>query len=499
MNKKIAKQIPDLPEGVINHLPDFVVAYIRSLENHIEQQNLVIKELKQTVQQLTDKVQKLENQLSKNSSNSSKPPSSDGFQKPNRTKSLREESDKKSGGQRNHIGKTLQQVKTPDYVVVHSPKSCYLCGHNLTSVNDGKECEIKRQVFDIPEPKIEITEHRISEKICPCCGEASKGLFPENITAPTQYGERTQTLAAYFSHQHFMPFERLAQAFQDIFDIEISQGTLANLDAKLFKKLECFEHNLKNNLINSPVLHFDETGIRCNKTTNWMHVTSSASATFFGVHSKRGKEAINSFDIMPNFKGIAMHDHWKPYFSYKNIQHLLCNAHHLRELTFIFEHENEEWANDMKKLLLLAKQMTEKHSEERSLPSEKIEYILKQYNKIIFHGFLYHEKLSPMLQKKYGKQKQRLGKNLLNRLANYQKSVLAFIFDFTLPFTNNQGERDIRMVKVKQKISGSFRKMSRLKIFCRIRSYISTARKQNWNIFKAIIKAIQGKAILLET
>ena len=506
MNKKIAKQAPTLPESVINNLPDFIVAYIRFLEDcieqqniHIEQQNVLIEQLNSKVKQLTEKVKDLENQLTKNSSNSSKPPSSDGFKQPNKARSLREKSDKKSGGQPGHVGSTLKQVKNPDYVVIHSPKSCSSCGCDLSSTKEEKECAEKRQVFDIPPPKIEVTEHRISGKTCPCCGKITSSTFPEDITASTQYGVRIKALSAYFTNQHFMPFERLSLMFEDVFDIKISQGTISNIDKKLYANLECFEDNLKAYLLHSKVLHFDETGIRCNKKTNWVHVVSSVSATFFGMHVKRGREAINAFNIMPKFKGLAMHDHWYPYFAYRNVQHLLCNAHHLRELTGIFEQEKEEWANNMKKLLLIAKKMTEEHIQDGKLPPEKIEFILKEYNSIIFQGFLYHEKLPPLLQKTRGKTRQRPGKNLVDRLANYQQEVLRFIFDLSLPFTNNQGERDIRMVKLKQKISGSFRKLWRAKIFCRIRSYISTARKQDWNIFDAIIKAIQNAPLLLET
>ena len=476
----------------INSLPTWAQELINKLLR-------VNQELVHRVQKLENRVKELEAQLAKNSSNSSNPPSGDGFQKPKRTSSLRGKSDKKSGGQQGHIGKTLQQVKNPNYVLVHAPKACSLCGYDLSNIKEEKEMAEKRQVFDTPAPKIEITEHRISAKSCPCCSKITKGLFPERVSAPAQYGERLQALAAYLTHQHFMPFERLAQIFQDMFDIEISQGTFVNLDQRLFTKLEHFEDNLKIYLLNSKVLHFDETGIRCNKKTNWVHVASSESATFFGVHAKRGREAIDAFDIMPKFKGIAMHDHWYPYFAYKHVQHILCNAHHLRELTFVFEHEHEAWANDMKNLLLIAKQMREEHAKDGNLPEAKIETIIKKYNEIVFQGFLYHENLPPLLQKNKGKQKQRTGKNLLNRLANYQKSVLQFIYDFATPFTNNQGERDIRMVKLKQKISGSFRKIQRAEIFCRIRSYISTARKQNWNIFNAIIKTIQGAPQLLST
>ena len=212
----------------------------------------------------------------------------------------------------------------------------------------------------------------------------------------------------------------------------------------------------------------------------WTHVASSEKATFFGMHIKRGRDAINAFNILSKFKGIAIHDHWFPYFSYKHIQHGLCNAHHLRELTFVYEHEKEAWAKDMKEFLLKAKKTVEEHIGEgnkKTLPKEQLKILIEEYEGIILKGVLYHSHLPLLSQGKKGKKRQRPGKNLLDRLADYQECVLRFINDFSVPFTNNQGEQDIRMAKLKQKISGGFRKFSGGEIFCRIRSDISTARK----------------------
>ncbi|MFT4553643.1 MAG: transposase [Chlamydiales bacterium] len=351
----------------------------------------------------------------------------------------------------------------------------------------------------MPEPKIEVTEHQIEAKRCPCCGDISKGSFPGNVTAYTQYGDRIQALAAYFSHQHFLPFDRLSQMLNDIFGIAISPGTCVNIDRRLFEKLEVFEVNLKAHLVASQVLHFDETGMRCEKKLHWIHVASSEVATFFGIHTKRGKEAINAFDILSEFQGTAIHDHWFPYFTYKHIQHGLCNAHHLRELTFIYEHEKEDWAKEMKGFLLKAKKEVEEHIDDACLSESQREALIEEYGGIVLKGLIYHTKLPPLPQSKKGKRKRRPGKNLLDRLADHHESVLRFISDFSVPFTNNQGEQDIRMVKLKQKISGCFRKLKGGEVFCRIRSYISTARKQGWKIWKVLAEAIQGRPRLLPT
>ena len=281
--------------------------------------------------------------------------------------------------------------------------------------------------------------------------------------------------------------------------MEISTGTFANIDRRLFEKLGSFEVNLKSHLISSKVLHFDETGMRCNKKLHWIHVTSSDSATFYGMHAKRGKEALDDFNLLQEFKGTAVHDHWFPYFSYKQVKHGLCNAHHLRELTFIHDHEKEEWAKDMRVFLLKTKKITEDHAKDGYLKESDIKALEQEYKSIILKGLAYHEKLPPLPKSKRGRQKQRAGKNLLDRLSKQHEPVLRFMHDFSVPFTNNQAEQDIRMVKLKQKISGCFRKPEGGDIFCRIRSYISTSRKQGWKVWDALSEAIRGRPRLLST
>jgi transposase len=461
------------------------------IENLSEQNHL----LQLKLENFQVKLEHLQGILAKNSSNSSKPPSSDGLKKPPKTRSQRGASGKKPGGQKGRKGTTLNRVEKPDYIVIHAPTACTGCGFNLEKVESNRS--ENRQVFEVPEPKIEVTEHQAVVKTCPCCGITSKGKFPESIKAPVQYGERIQALAVYFQHQHFVPIDRTCQIFKDVFGVTISPGTCANIDQKLFKNLEIFEANLKTYLLAAKVLHFDETGMRCDKKLNWVHVTSSESATFYGIHKNRGQEAIEAFNILPQFSGIAIHDHWFPYFTYEQVTHGLCNAHHLRELDYMYNEEKEEWASEMRKLLLKAKKEVKRSQGQGVLLKDCQLEIEKQYAQIIASGYEYHATLPPLPKGKRGRQKQRAGKNFLDRLRDKQSCVLLFMYDFNVPFTNNLGEQDIRMNKVKQKISGCFRKFHCGEIFCRIRSYISTARKQKWKIWDSLIEAIRGSPRLL--
>jgi transposase len=237
--------------------------------------------------------------------------------------------------------------------------------------------------------------------------------------------------------------------------------------------------------------------MRCEKKLRWVHVASSLTATLYTIHAKRGQEAMDEAGILPNFKGKGVHDHWFPYFSYQQVVHGLCNAHHLRELTYIHEEKKEEWAKQMKDVLIFANEEVKKYVQQGSLPPAVVLQIENMYGKIIDEGLAYHKSLPALPKSKRGKQKQREGKNLLDRLQEKRECVLRFIHDFSVPFTNNQGEQDIRMVKLKQKISGSFRTFSGGQIFCRIRSYISTARKQGWSIWGALCDAMKGSPRLL--
>lgn len=479
MNSHTTVSIPTLSGEAFDALPESIRFYIRYLESR--------------VQQLEARVHELEARLAKDSSNSGKPPSSDGLKR--KPKSLRKQSDKRPGGQQGRVGKGLTQVSNPDVVVIQAPANCTGCGSNLSNVS-GTVAE-QRQVFDIPQPEVKVTEHRIEEKKCPCCAELNRASFPENIRGPVQYGDRIRALIAYFSHEHFIPVDRVCEIFEDIFGVSLSPGTCANVDERLFANLGIFEASLKAYLLAARVLHFDETGMRCEKKLHWVHVASSQLATLYTMDAKRGQEAMDEAGILPAFQGIAIHDHWFPYFAYSQMKHGLCNAHHLRELIFVHEQEKEDWARQMHDLLISANKEVENHVEQGALPPEIVLRIEQAYQQILTDGLMYHASLSPLPTGKRGKQKQRDGKNLLDRLNEKRDCVLRFIHDFSVPFTNNQGERDIRMVKLKQKIAGCFRAFRGSEIFCRIRSYISTARKQKWNVWDALTEAIRGSPRLL--
>jgi transposase len=500
MNQEPITKPSSLNPEVFTSLPQIAQDYIRGLENYVYSVEKHVVSLMTQMQGFVAKVQELEARLAKDSSNSSKPPSSDGLGKKPKTSSLRGKSGKKPGGQPGHTGRTLEQISNPDNIEIHSPETCDNCQKNLfeTSTFDIE----KRQVFDLPEVAVEVTEHRAEIKLCPCCGHKNKGMFPENVKAPVQYGERVRSLAAYFEHQHLIPFERLTQIFEDLYGIFLSQGTCHNIDKKLFKNLASFESNLKAHLLACNVLNFDETGARCEKKLHWIHVTSSTTATFYGIHEKRGQEALDDFDILPRFTGTAVHDHWFPYFAYTQVKHGLCNAHHLRELKYVFEQEKAEWAKKMETFLHKAnKAVNQAKAQGKSeLKIEEVELIHQKYAQIILEGAQYYQGLSDLTNEgmePLAEGQIKSGFKLLRRLLRKMDAVLAFIHDFRVPFTNNEAEQEIRMQKVKQKISGCFRSFKGGVISCRIRSYIATARKQGWKILESLAEAIRGSPRLL--
>ena len=502
MNVEAKTFLPVLPGEVLSALPGVVSMFIGCLQKNIQKQDEKIQQQDEQIQQQDEQIQQLqalvyelEAKLAKDSTNSGKPPSSDGLKR--KPKSLRVESDKKKGAQDGHAGKNLESVRNPDTIVMHTPTSCGGCGSSLAEAN--ATCMGTRQVFDIPPIKIKVTEHRIEGKECLRCGKLTKGEFPENVKSPVQYGDQVRTLVAYFSNQHFIPVKRVCDILKDVFGTPISPGTCANIEKKLSINLTSFEEGLKTHLLGSHTLHFDETGMRCKKKLHWVHVAASNEATLYTMHEKRGKEAIEAAGILPNFTGVAVHDYWVPYFGYTQATHALCNAHHARELIFAHEHEKEKWAKPMLDHLIQANKEVEKYIELGALPHKLLEKIKQEHKKLLADGMLYHASLpSPVSNGTRGRKRQRYGKNLLDRLDKKSDCVLRFTHDFSVPFTNNLAERDIRMVKVKQKVSGCFRTSSGGDYFCRVRSYISTARKQKWNVLDSLLDAVRGMPRLLQ-
>jgi transposase len=456
--------------------PEAVVNLIQGLlEVHQKQ----INEFTVTIEKLQKRVEELELQVKKNSHNSNKPPSSDGLKK-QRSKKSNRKSKKKPGGQKGHEGHQLRMSKNPDHRQIHDVKKCHSCNESLEETEtSGYD---SRQVFDIPEIKLEVTEHQAAIKECPFCGCINKAEFPEGITRPTQYGEKIKGLVVYLSQYQLLPYERLVDFMKDIFGFSISKGTVYNFNKQGYDLLKPVEEKTKELLKESSILHSDETGISCIKTLQWMHVASTSLLTYYLIHAKRGKNAMDDMGILSDYQGRVIHDFWKPYFRYE-VKHGMCNAHTIRELIFLHEEYKQKWADEMIDLLLRIKKKVDCCI--MGLRASTMQAFEKDYDRVIKKGFFKNPFL-PGDNHKRGRKKQTKAWNLLSRLEVYKKEILAFMFDKSVPFDNNQAERDLRMVKVQQKISGCFRSEEGAKIFCRIRGYISTVRKNDINVFSAL-------------
>lgn len=442
-----------------------------------------IAELEKVVQQQAARIAELEKRLNKNSSNSSKPPSSDGLGKPPRTTSLRENGKRNSGGQKGHKGETLKQIESPDIVKRHAALTCPDCRCSL--ISSPVIGIVKRQVFDIPPPKIEVTEHQAEIKYCECCDKRITATFPAGVLAPVQYGEVIRSWSVYYQYQHFIPEDRLQQLFSDLYGIQLATATLTSYNQIAFDALGPFEASVLSSVKNAVVKNLDETGFRVAGKTQWLHVASTKTATYYHVSSKRKS-------LLEGLSGTVVHDHWKSYYSLDGVEHALCNQHHLRELKAITEHDKEPWAYEMTRLLRVALRCRHFH-DYHPIPDSRIKRFITIYDKIIQVGLAYHEELTPLPCKgKQGRQPRRTGHNLLLRLFHYKQDVLRFLHAPAVPFTNNDAERDLRMMKCKQKISGGFRTVQGAEQFARIRGFISTVRKQGLNIISSIQSLFSG-------
>ena len=461
---------------------------IRELEALLEQALVRIGELE-------SQVAKLQQQLAKNSRNSSKPPSSDGPQKPNakpKPKSLRKKGQRPSGGQSGHRGETLKRSKRIDRTEkIAAPKRCS-CGVSLEDI-EGVVGEA-RQVHDIPPIKIEVTEYRLEEKSCPCCQTVNRGVFPEHVRASVCYGPRLQAIATYCRTYQLLPSARTCELIEDVYGLRISEGTLANIlsnaDEIVAPSVEATAEALKQ----AELAHADETGLRIEGKRHWLHVVSNKELTYYAVHKKRGSEAMDSIGIIPAFRGRLMHDHWHPYFNYTECCHSLCNTHHLRDLTFVHEELGKAWAKRMNTCLLDMNRavMAAKALGRTRLAGGTLKTLLRRYDEIIQDGYTEEPSPKPSPKKKRGKPKKGKSYGLLDRFDKKRDQILPFLTDFKVPFGNNLGEQDIRMVKTQQKISGTFRSWLGATQFCNIRSYISTARKQGARALQVLSDAFMG-------
>lgn len=450
----------------------------------IESCHRLIIELSKQLELLTQKVKELESRLGQNSQNSSLPPSSDGLKKrPAFTRRL----GRKTGGQVGHQGKTLQMVATPDFVEEHAATVCS-CGTCLAQVE--KQTIEKRQIFDLPEPKLEITEHRLQSCTCPCCGKINIGEFPADVNARAQYGQGVKAFTVLLATDYKMPLANISQLFHDLFGYELNESTSLNAQAACGEALEESEGVIRQKLLDSPVNHFDETGLRVQGKLHWLHVCSNSLYTYLFVHANRGAKALEyKVSVLPHYEGWAIHDFWRSYLNYPKCKHGVCGAHLLRELEGLKE-RGSQWAKRMQDLLLYA---YEKSEQGRAVVPD-FSLICRQYERICQQGE--QEEPPPEQRFKGKKPKKTKGRNLLERFVNYKDAVLAFAQYAQVPFTNNQAERDLRPAKVKQKVAGCFRTFNGAAFYARICSFVSTARKHQCNVFKELIAVFNGYSFL---
>ena len=442
---------------------------------------------------LLAKVVELEERLNKNSRNSNKPPSSDGLsKKPVSRPAFERKKGKTSGGQPDHKGKTLEISSSPDHIENHLPSHC-ACGTAL----DQSEAEVLeiRQVFDFPEPKLEITEHRKLGCQCGGCGQYHQGIFPLEVGARVQYGHGVRAMVVLLNTWFKLPLQKIGLLFSDLYGYAINTGTIISATEACYDQLEESEAVIKKSLLESLVAHFDETGMRVVGKLHWLHVCCTSLFTYLFIHAKRGKEALeDSLSVLPGFTQWAIHDCWSSYFNISTCSHGICGAHILRELKALEERE-VQWASWIRRYLMALYRMTDQGKGVLSAQEKE------KARRLFDHIWEAADRLEPQPTKPKsarGRPKATKGRNLLIRLKKHQAEVLAFAWHKEVPFTNNQAERDLRPAKTKQKVAGSFRTLEGAKRFARIHGFVSTTRKHQINVFEQLKLAFSGQTFLTD-
>ena len=445
--------------------------------------------LKAEVLRLQAENAELRRRLGMNSENSHKPPSSDGYQKKSVRPALPKKDKEAPGGKKGHKGKTLRQVNKPDQIHVHLPEKCAVCGR-IIETEEPHRIVGKRQVFDLPQPKLEVHEHQQGQIVC--CGQVQSGSYPAYVTNRVQYGPKVQAFVTKLSVDHKMPLGQISTLFTDMYGYELNSGTIENALEKGYHLTAPLEAAVVDALKESKTAHFDETGLRVAGRLYWLHTAGNELYTHLFVHAKRGKTALESeSSVLKDFTGYALHDCWAPYFGFIKAKHGVCNAHILRELQALVEGKSK-WAEAMRDFLLeLYEELP--HS---PLTGQAADLARERYRQILAQAD--QEEPPPEPQTGKGRSKSTPGRNLLRRLQQHAEAVLAFAFVQGVPFTNNLAERALRPAKVKQKVSGCFRTVEGAEVYARLQAIISTCRKQDQNVFSTLcnIFAFQHVSLL---
>ncbi len=466
---------------------DDLSAHIGRLKAQIERLQAEFSELRGRNFQLGRRNAELEALLAKDSHNSSRPPSTD-LPWAKRTKSLRRPSGQRPGGQVGHQGSTLRLSARPDRVVEHRPRECRGCHAPLTAAQVVRHH--RQQVIEVVPARLKVTEHRLAVVRCHVCGRTTQGEFAASVRSGVQYGPGVKARVLYLQQYQLLPYQRTSEAMRDLFGCPLSPGTVANIVSECADGLVETELKIKQGLRRSPVIHADETGLRINQRLGYVHVASNARLTHYGADAHRGQTAIDDINVLPRYRGTCVHDGWIAYSSYTRCRHALCGVHLLRELTYFEElgAETKAWAAPLKALLLEMKREVERVGADggKQLAADQLATLTENYDRLIAEGL----KAPPPSD--VPEQVSKQGRNLLRRLERRKEEVLRFLTDFRVPFDNNQAERDLRMIKLQQKTSGCFRTEDGARRFCRIRSYVSTMRKQGRGVLCALAGACRG-------
>ena len=453
---------------------------------------MLIKELQRQILLNGKRLDELEARINRTSRNSHKPPSSDGYKKsPSPTRKQQKKRGRKSGGQKGHEGRTLEMVSNPDETVVLSPTACDGCGEQL--VGEGRRVS-RGQVLDLPPIRLNVTEFQVFERQCACCGTKNRGQFPDGVVPGAQYGPRMKGLMVYLQAQQLIPQERTRQLLEDILNAPVSEGTLTRAMRMCAGELQPVLAQIKEGILNSPVAHFDETGLRTAGKLQWLHTSSTERLTLYVVDPKRGRKALDRIGILPGYRGTAVHDDYRSYNGY-DCDHASCNAHHIRELEAIHEQTSQAWAKELSDLLIQAQHW----KKTGRLTDFRKKRISLRYDALLQKGWRdnpYEMTAFREMRRLKRRLKRTPAQNLLRRLDENREATLRFISDPDVPFDNNLAERDLRMMKVKQKISGCFRTNRGAQNFCDVRSYISTLRKQQLGILDGLVSVFQGPILL---